>query len=93
MDLRAIKLFLCSAFLFSGCSVYKSSGRKTFENKAPSNLRAASLEPTDKNSFSDEGLCWEQPSDDPLWHVDAQSFLIVKKSNNDEMIQVCFQAP
>ena len=91
MNLRSgAFVFLTSLLVFSGCSVYKSSGRKSFESKASGNLQSGIQ--TSDQALLDSNVCWNQPASDPLWHVDAESHLIVSKLSDDE-IQVCLQAP
>lgn len=43
MFLRLPFYYLVLLFLFGGCSIYSSTGRKEFENKAPTYVRTTSL--------------------------------------------------
>lgn len=85
------------AFLFaliSGCSVYKSNGRRTFEDKAPGSVdrQAASqiLQNSDSNLESQD-TCWTQPTQEPLWSVPEQAQLSVHLINR-ELIEVCLES-
>jgi hypothetical protein len=89
--LRRVLLGLILVFV-TACSVYKSSGRNSFESKTPGNLRTSSL--ASGAALEDEGVsahadtCWNQPSQEPLWHIDPNVSLSVSPLNNEE-IQVC----
>lgn len=98
MNLRLFYILLSSAMITSSCSVYKSTGRKSFESKSSGNLTTGvSTQQNDENSnwnsgdASEDETCWNQPSSDPLWHIDAEHSLTVQKITDDE-IQVCLQA-
>jgi hypothetical protein len=95
---------LISLFFLAGCSVYKSTGRKNFETKAPGNvqmasaIRSATTDPTDSLSqpldetetMDEKTTCWNQPINDPLWQVEPNTLLTVMAVSEDE-IQVCLQ--
>lgn len=96
---RFLVLSIFSILWLSACSVYKSSGRKSFENKAPDNVvqslarvtSAADLVSQNSDGFigdDNADTCWHQPAKDPLWHIDPNSALSVSPLNNEE-IQVC----
>ncbi len=72
--------------------MYKSSGRKSFESKTPGNLRTSSLASgmaSEEDGINvDADTCWNQPAQDPLWHIDPNVSLSVSPLNNEE-IQVC----
>lgn len=82
--------------MLASCSVYKSSGRSSFEDKSSSNLPAISTQSIHESapqwSADDESEenedCWNQPAQDPLWHVADKELLSVKKLNSQQ-IQVC----
>lgn len=90
MDYRiaSLSLIVC----LSACSVYKSKGRDSFENRAPQNTSTALT--VMKNE-----TCWNQPADEPLWNMDNEANigehdandLMVKRLSINE-IQVCTQA-
>jgi hypothetical protein len=77
--------------------VYKSTGRKSFESKSSGNLTTGVSAQSDENpnwnsgDSSENETCWNQPSSDPLWHIEAEHSLRVQKITDDE-IQVCLQA-
>ena len=81
---------LVAAFmaLVSGCSVYKSSGRDSFESRAPgqppNKTHSASIFENEKT----EDTCWTQPSRDPLWDLPENSEVRVHALSN-ELIEVC----
>lgn len=76
--MRAIcGILILSLLILGGCSVYKSRGRTSFENKSPDNI---------KNGLV--GLCWRQPSNEALWRTDASSFTIHANAE-DNSIEVC----
>jgi len=89
MDYRIISL--CLILCLAACSVYKSKGRDSFENRAPQNTASAT-------AFSKNETCWNQPADEPLWNMDAgesiedkyQNELVIKRISTNE-IQVCTQ--
>jgi hypothetical protein len=70
------------------CSVYKNQGRKNFESNAPGQIQSFSITATKTMSTSDDTTCWQQPTSDPLWEVDDQGTLTVRKISPDE-IEVC----
>jgi hypothetical protein len=95
MNLRRFSLTsLLGIFIFlTSCSVYKSSGRKSFESKAPDNIRTSSLNAALKTETAEQDrsdTCWSQPANEPLWHIDSNFPLSVSPLNNEE-IQVCIQ--
>lgn len=66
----------------AACSVYRSTGRKNFENKASQNgVTASSSENLDQ-------ICWRQSAAEALWDDDGIKEMIVKKISEDE-IEVC----
>ncbi len=76
--------FFAAVFLTSGCSVYKSNGRKTFEERAPANInRAQAL-----TKIESPDTCWTQPAREPIWELPENEDLRVK-SINHELIEVC----
>jgi len=87
MHLHRIRiLFIFILMGLTACSVYQSSGRKSFESKAPDQIqRASSID----HSTEKIETCWSQPASEPLWHVDTKSALTVTQLEEDE-IQVCF---
>lgn len=78
------------AFLFaliSSCSVYKSNGRKGFEDSAPNKVdRSASLSVPEKSE--PQSLCWTQNASEPLWTQDIGTPLTVHWIDS-ETIEVC----
>jgi len=74
----------------AACSVYKSTGRKSFEDKAAGNIRTSSLSQKIEGKEELSDTCWNQPAADPLWHIDSNQPLTVSSLNNEE-IQVCIQ--
>jgi hypothetical protein len=97
MNLRPLFLFFTAALICSACSVYKSTGRKSFESKASGQISAASgagVESlkTESAEHEENETCWSQLASEPLWEIDDHTPLIVTKLNDDE-IQVCLQAP
>lgn len=85
------KFFVSTALLSSSllaCSVYKNQGRKDFESNAPGQVHSFSVTATKMTSTSDDTTCWQQPASDPIWEVDEQGTLTVRKINSDE-IEVC----
>ncbi len=96
MNLRLPAFILNTLFLaitLGACSMYTSTGRKNFENRAPGNLVNTSSTKTHLNSSPDsvENFeCWNQLATEPLWHVEDDVPLSVTKINDDE-IQVCLQ--
>lgn len=93
---RSIFLFLI--LISSACSVYRSTGRESFESKAPASVNALSISATEANTYNtvEKETCWTQPSTDPLWNFDSNQGLGEKFSNelsvirmNDREIQVC----
>jgi hypothetical protein len=89
---RFSKILVLFLFWLSACSVYKSSGRKSFESKAPDNVQRLSASSLKSEALTDENAdtCWNQPASEPLWHIDPNSTLNVSPLNNEE-IQVCIQ--
>lgn len=88
-------LFLISlTFIISSCSVYRSTGRKSFETKASQNNVTTSAAPLHAEDLDAEDLCWTQPSNEPIWNLEHtnsnENSLIVTKLNQEE-IQVCAQ--
>lgn len=97
MNLRPLPLFFTAALICSACSVYKSTGRKSFESKASGQTSAASnagveTPQTEFTKSDEKETCWSQLASEPLWEIDDHTPLIVTKLNDDE-IQVCLQAP
>lgn len=45
-------VFILSTLIFCSCSVYKSNGRKQFEDQSPQNLKQQSSMQTSKHIFS-----------------------------------------
>jgi hypothetical protein len=89
MHLRHLSII--SLIFLAACSVYESSGRKSFESNAPDNIQRASSSAVDENSEADAlQTCWTQPKQEPLWHVADNSLLTVREINPEE-IQVCFE--
>ncbi len=83
-------LFIFLVLISSACSVYRSTGRESFENKAPASVGATSISATENET------CWTQPSTDPLWNFDSNQGLGEKFSNelsvirlNEREIEVC----
>jgi hypothetical protein len=78
--MNSLKFFvLLTLFLgLTGCSVYKSAGRKSFEGRAPEAVR----------SLQSEDLCWSQLATEPLWDINDEQILTVTKLGDDQ-IQVC----
>jgi hypothetical protein len=70
-----------------GCQVYTSNGRKTFEERAPGNVRSASV--LSENETSD--TCWTQSVREPLWSFPEDAELRVHAVNGD-IIEVCLVA-
>ncbi len=90
-------LLATSLLILASCSVYKSTGRKNFESKAPSSVQTATafsfdsrtdrkIDPTSVSN--DKSTCWNQPASDPLWEIEGSTPLTVKAIGEDE-IQVC----
>lgn len=91
-------LFIFLILLSSACSVYRSTGRESFENKAPASVGATSISATESNIYNtiEKQTCWTQPSTDPLWNFDNNQGLGEKFSNelsvirlNEREIEVC----
>lgn len=85
--LRLTILFLFLQGL-SSCSVYRSTGRKNFESKAPQNNVKVSSRPAPAAMAALESICWDQPANEPLWGLVESTTMSVTKINEDE-IQVC----
>ncbi|MGZ5279841.1 MAG: hypothetical protein ACXWC9_07865 [Pseudobdellovibrionaceae bacterium] len=92
MNLQRFLTYLISLLLLlpAACSVYKSTGRKSFEDKSAGNIRTSSLSLKIEGKEELADTCWNQPSADPLWHIDSNQPLTVSSLNNEE-IQVCIQ--
>lgn len=91
-------LFIFLFLISSACSVYRSTGRESFENKAPASVNATSISATEANTYNmiEKETCWTQPSTDPLWNFDSNQGIGEKFSNelsvirlNDREIEVC----
>ncbi|MFN7729447.1 MAG: hypothetical protein ACK5P7_09860 [Bdellovibrio sp.] len=88
--------------LISGCSVYKSNGRRTFEDKAGDNIVDREVgqgtRETPNSAFDPvegEGLCWTQPARDPLWSLPENSQAVTRlniRLINSEVIEVCLES-
>lgn len=97
MNLRFIFFFFVGTSALSlSCSVYETDGRKKFESAASSqvqSLQSPAPLSQDADTEPDQGneTCWNQPANEPLWHVDSESKMIVNQLPRDE-IQVCLQA-
>ncbi|MEZ0391526.1 MAG: hypothetical protein ACAH59_04880 [Pseudobdellovibrionaceae bacterium] len=85
---KGISLFILFGIL-TACSVYESTGRKSFESNAPGQLENASTGVQTKSAPTSE-TCWNQPANEALWYIDQVSPLTIDKINEEE-IQVCFQ--
>lgn len=72
-------------FLFLGCSVYKSQGRKNFESNSPSVVEQQPFQNSDDNLKTD--LCWTQPRKDNLWNM-QEGHLYIKYVSSTDM-EVC----
>ncbi len=101
MGTKLIYIIIISSCLLTSCSVYKSSGRSSFEDKSSTNLPAVSTqavaenenqwsadEESTKDNTEDSDDCWNQPEQDPLWQVADSDTMTVKKINSQQ-IQVC----
>ncbi len=97
MGTKLIYIIIISSCLLTSCSVYKSSGRSSFEDKSSTNLPAVSTQAVaenenqwsaDEESTEDSDDCWNQPVQDPLWQVADSETMTVKKINSQQ-IQVC----
>lgn len=84
--------------LISGCSVYKSNGRRTFEDKAGDNIvdrevGQGSRETPKTVSDLSEGdvACWTQPLGEPLWSLPPK-FQAHVRVINSEVIEVCLES-
>lgn len=88
----AILLSLLGSALFisSGCSVYKSQGRKAFEEKAPNQM--VGLTAMSATAESLEDTCWTQPANEALWRIPNDTHLAIQKISENE-IQVCITEP
>lgn len=80
-----VAVAIMMAFL-AGCSVYKSNGRSSFEERAPGNLTTQSL-----SLESTDGTCWTQPSREPLWELPDQEEVRVRLIS-DDLLEVCLVA-
>ena len=88
--------------LISGCSVYKSNGRRTFEDKAGDNIVDREVgqgtRETPKGAFDPNesgALCWTQPASDPLWSLPENSPAAPRlnvRLINSEVIEVCLES-
>ncbi|MGZ5280629.1 MAG: hypothetical protein ACXWC9_11825, partial [Pseudobdellovibrionaceae bacterium] len=57
-------LFSLLLLLPTACSVYKSTGRKSFEDKAAGNIRTSGLSAKIEGKEELADTCWNQPSAD-----------------------------
>lgn len=76
----------------SGCSVYKSQGRKDFESRSPDEIvdNNVGLAQPSVTSF-EEGTCWSQPLKEPLWEVPEDLQIRVHRLSHD-IIEVCLES-
>ncbi|MCE3010997.1 MAG: hypothetical protein LW875_10335 [Proteobacteria bacterium] len=92
MKAKGLALILLLLSLVAvGCQVYENDGRKSFENRAPSNT-VASLQGDEDFSSEDSSLCWSQPAKEALWQQDTGLEAHVKFLNPD-IIEVCLTLP
>lgn len=75
--------------LISGCSVYKSNGRKSFEDRAPGSIVNRNVG-SGGSILSSDATCWTQPAQEPLWSIPENSMLTVQ-SLNAELLEVCLE--
>ena len=91
---QTLAIFIVAIFMSTGCSVYKSSGRKSFEGKSAGNTRGGVVTQNQEFENSSEAdvasTCWNRPAKEALWHIDTQYSLNVSPVSDDE-IQVCIQ--
>lgn len=97
MGAKLFFIIIFTSYLLTSCSVYKSTGRSSFEDKSTTNLPAVSTQAVhdnenqwsaDDDSNQDDNDCWSQPAQDPLWQVSDSETMSVKKINSQQ-IQVC----
>ena len=92
MKAKGFALILLSfSLVIVGCQVYENDGRKSFENRAPSNT-VASLQNDEGLSSENSSLCWSQPAKEALWQRDIDLEAHVKFLNSDT-IEVCLIPP
>lgn len=80
--------------LLSSCSIYKSNGRSSFEDRSSGNL------PNTNNVGQGEGkaqgkeadTCWTQGAKEPLWNLPENEELRVHALSS-ELIEVCLVGP
>jgi hypothetical protein len=88
-------VLICALFTITSCSVYKSSGRKSFEGDSSGKISHVASS-SEKNARHQENLtddtCWTQPSNEPLWQIDDSAPMTVTKISDDE-VQICTSQP
>lgn len=83
--------------LLPGCSIYKSTGRENFEDRAPDKINSATVAATESRIQDESDLCWNQSAKDPIWNLDqiyadGQDHQLIVRRLQDSEIQICVQA-
>lgn len=79
------KLSFAGFLLVTGCSVYKSQGRKNFESNAPAQVQNQPF--ADNTEQQKTEMCWTQPRKDNLWNI-QEGHLSIKYLSETDM-EVC----
>jgi hypothetical protein len=87
--------FFLASFLVSACSIYRSEGRRLFEDRSsgkirPLTLPSEGLDETNKAALLQQNEieptplnCWSQPARDPIWRLlpsESYSVRLLKSS-------------
>jgi hypothetical protein len=93
---RQIFYFFLASFLLSACSIYRSEGRRLFEDRSSGKIRPLTLpsegpERTNKAALLQQNEieptplnCWSQPARDPIWRLLPSESYSVRLLNNSD---------